>query len=84
MAVKFTPDWYKWLALAAALSMLLPLPVMQFVGEEGLMALKSYEMFVRDDWLHPSILGFVWPHSPLWHWPVIMISKLLGWQHVDI
>jgi len=29
--------------------MLLPLPIMQYVGEEELMALKSYEMFVRDD-----------------------------------
>lgn len=48
------------------------------------MALKSYEMFVRDDWLHPSILGAVWPHSPLWHWPVIAISQLIGWEHVDI
>ncbi|MFQ5519144.1 MAG: ArnT family glycosyltransferase, partial [Mariprofundus sp.] len=48
------------------------------------MAIKSYEMFVRDDWLHPSIFGGVWPHSPFWHWPVIGICKLIGWQHVDI
>jgi len=57
---------------------------MQYVGEEGLMAIKSYEMFVRDDWLHPSILGMIWPHSPLWHWPVIIISNIIGWEHVDI
>jgi len=68
----------------AATLMLLPLPVMQYVGEEGLMAIKSYEMFVRGDWLHPSIFGGVWPHSPLWHWPVIAISQLIGWEHVDI
>ncbi len=74
----------KALTLIAGLFMLLPLPVMQYVGEEGLMALKSYEMFVRDDWLHPSILGMIWPHSPLWHWPVIAISKLIGWEHVDL
>ena len=48
------------------------------------MAIKSYEMFVRGDWLHPSILGGVWPHSPLWHWPVILISQTIGWTHVDI
>jgi len=64
--------------------MLLPLPVMQYVGEEGLMALKSYEMFVRDDWLRSSIFGMVWPHSVLWHWPVIVISNIIGWVHVDI
>ncbi|OIO68105.1 MAG: hypothetical protein COW19_01845 [Zetaproteobacteria bacterium CG12_big_fil_rev_8_21_14_0_65_55_1124] len=84
MTIKITPEHYKWLALAAGLCMLLPLPVMQFVGEEGLMALKSYEMHVRGDFLHPSILGFVWPHSPLWHWPVMGICKLIGWEHVDI
>lgn len=75
---------YRIVTLAAALFMLLPLPVMQYVGEEGLMALKSYEMFMRDDWLHPSILGGIWPHSPLWHWPVIIISSIIGWEHVDI
>ena len=75
---------YKALTFIAALFMLLPLPVMQYVGEEGLMAMKSYEMFVRDDWLHPSIFGSIWPHSPLWHWPVIIISNLIGWEYVDI
>jgi len=74
----------RWLVLAAGLLMLLPLPVMQYVGEEGLMALKTYEMHVRGDWLHPSILGFVWPHSPLWHWPVMLICGLIGWEHVDV
>jgi len=74
----------KILTCTAALFMLLPLPVMQYVGEEGLMALKSYEMFVRDDWLRSSIFGMVWPHSVLWHWPVIIISKVIGWEHVDI
>ncbi|WP_018295291.1 ArnT family glycosyltransferase [Mariprofundus ferrooxydans] len=86
MSVDFSPSLrlYQTLTLLAAAFMLLPLPVMQYVGEEGLMAMKSYEMFVRHDWLHPSILGFIWPHSPLWHWPVIIISKIIGWEHVDI
>jgi len=74
----------KVLTCIAALFMLLPLPVMQYIGEEGLMALKSYEMFVRNDWLHSSIYGMIWPHSVLWHWPVILISQLIGWEHVDI
>jgi len=26
----------------------------------------------------------IWPHSPLWHWPVIAISQLIGWEHVGI
>ncbi|MDX8404594.1 MAG: glycosyltransferase family 39 protein [Mariprofundus sp.] len=86
MLRSFSPSLrsYQALTLLAAFFMLLPLPVMQYVGEEGLMAIKSYEMFVRDDWLHPSILGMIWPHSPLWHWPVIAISKIIGWEHVDI
>ncbi|RME50374.1 MAG: hypothetical protein D6790_21310 [Caldilineae bacterium] len=78
------PDALRLLTLTAAILMLLPLPIMQYVGEEGLMAIKSYEMFVRDDWLHPSIFGMVWPHSPLWHWPVIGLCLLFGWEHVDI
>ncbi|ATX82057.1 Dolichyl-phosphate-mannose-protein mannosyltransferase [Mariprofundus ferrinatatus] len=86
MPISFEPSLqlYKRLTLLAALLMLLPLPIMQYVGEEGLMAIKSYEMHVRGDWLHPSILGSVWPHSPLWHWPVMIISNLIGWEHVDI
>ncbi|OIQ03829.1 MAG: hypothetical protein COS82_10005 [Zetaproteobacteria bacterium CG06_land_8_20_14_3_00_59_53] len=84
MKARLTPEHYKWLVLVAGLLMLLPLPLMQYVGEEGLMAMKSYEMHVRGDWLHPSILGFVWPHSPLWHWPVMLICGLIGWEHVDI
>lgn len=80
----WSPEHYKWLALAAGLLMLLPLPVMQYIGEEGLMAVKSYEMHVRGDWLHPSIFGHVWPHSPLWHWPVMLICGAIGWEHVDV
>jgi len=75
---------YRWLTFAAGVLLLLPLPVMQFVGEEGVMAIKSYEMFFRNDWLHPSLFGMIWPHSPLWHWPVIAISQIIGWEHVDI
>ena len=84
LSLDMTPNVLKLLTLTAALFMLLPLPIMQYVGEEGLMALKSYEMFLRNDYMHPSILGGIWPHSPLWHWPVIAISQLLGWEHVDI
>lgn len=72
------------LTLAAAACMLLPLPIMQYVGEEGLYAMKSYEMFIRGDYWHPSILGYVWPHPPLYHWPIIAICQLIGWEHVDI
>ena len=55
------------LTLLAAALMLLPLPVMQYVGEEGLYAIKAWEMHVRHDWWHPSILGNIWPHPPLFH-----------------
>jgi len=67
---------YKLLVLIAALLMLLPLPIMQYVGEEGLMAIKSYEMFLQHDWIHTVALGMTFPHTPLWHWPVIAISML--------
>jgi len=72
------------IAIFAALAMLFPLPVMQYIGEEGLYAIKSYEMFMRQDLLHPSILGIIWPHSPVYHWPIIGLCQLIGWEHVDI
>ena len=78
-----TPQILKLLTFTAAVFMLLPLFSMQYVGEEGVMAIKSYEMFVRDDWMRPSVFGMIWPHSPLWHWPVIGISMIIGWEHVD-
>ncbi len=70
--------------LVAASFMLLPLPIMEYVGEEGLYAVKAWEMHVRQDWWHPSILGSVWPHPPLFHWPVILLASLIGWEHVDL
>ncbi|RMG92413.1 MAG: hypothetical protein D6703_01970 [Zetaproteobacteria bacterium] len=79
-----SPSILKTLTLVAALFMLLPLPFVQYIGEEGLMAIKSFEMHARGDWLHPSIYGALWPHSPFWHWPVIAISMLIGWEHVDM
>ncbi|RME59091.1 hypothetical protein D6779_05105, partial [Candidatus Parcubacteria bacterium] len=85
MTIRSLPELSpKTLAVLAAVFMLLPLPVMQYIGEEGLMAIKSYEMHVRHDWFHPSILGGIWPHSPFWHWPVIALCGLIGWEHVDI
>ena len=86
MLLSPTPELrtYRWMVLIAAVLMLLPLPVMQYIGEEGLMAIKSYEMFLSGDWLHTKALGMVFPHPPVWHWPVIVISQVLGWEHVDI
>jgi len=77
-------SFLKAITFFAALAMLFPLPIMQYVGEEGLYAIKSYEMFMRHDLLHPSILGSVWPHSPVYHWPVIGICQLIGWEHMDL
>jgi len=79
-----TAQLLKLLTMIAAVFMLLPVFSMQYVGEEGVMVIKSYEMFVRDDWMRPSVFGMIWPHSPLWHWPVIAISQLIGWEHADI
>ena len=72
------------LTLIAALFMLLPLPVMQYVGEEGLNAIRSYEVFLRDDYLHSAFYGGVTPHAPLFNIPAILISNIIGWEHIDI
>jgi len=66
------------------LLLLLPLPVMQYVGEEGLYAMKSWEMHLRHDILHTYLMGSMLSQSPLYHWPVIAMCNIIGWEHVDI
>ncbi len=70
--------------LFAALFMLLPLPVMQYVGEESYYALGAYEMFVRGIWSHQSLFGLDMPKTPLFSWMTLAVSHVIGWQHLDI
>jgi 4-amino-4-deoxy-L-arabinose transferase-like glycosyltransferase len=70
--------------LCAAVAMLLPLPIMQYVGEESYYTLGAYEIFVTQDWWHQSIFGISWPKTPLYNWLIIAVAQIIGWQHLDI
>ncbi len=70
--------------LFAALFMFLPLPVMQYVGEESFYTLGAYEMFVRDIWWHQSLFSSDMPKTPLFAWMIIAVSNSIGWGHLDI
>ncbi len=74
----------KILTLLAALAMLLPLPVMQYVAEESYYALGAYEIFVDEHWWHQSVFGLTWPKTPLYNWLVIGVAQVIGWQHLEI
>lgn len=73
----------KLLCGMAALVMLLPLPIMQYVGEESYYTLSAYEMVARGEYWHQSILGLDWPKTPLYNWLIIAISEVIGWSHMD-
>jgi len=68
----------------AALFMFLPLPIMQYVGEESYYTLGAYEMFVRGIWWHQSLFGHDIPKTPLFPWMIIAVSNVIGWEHLDI
>jgi len=79
-----SPGYLKALTILAALFLLLPLPVMQYVGEESIFALKSYEMHLRGDIWHTYLFGGMYVHTPLYHWPIILFCNVFGWEHMDI
>jgi len=74
----------KILTLFAAFVMFLPLPVMQYVGEESYYTLGAYEIFVDGHWRYQSIFGLAWPKTPLYNWLIIGVSQVIGWQHLEI
>jgi len=72
------------LCVLAAAAMLLPVPIMQFVGEESYYAVSAIEMHITGDYWHHLILGMVWPKTPLYLWLAIGWANILGWEHIDI
>jgi hypothetical protein len=74
----------KLLVLCAAAALLLPLPIMQYVGEESYYTLGAYEIFVSGHWWHQSVFGMYWPKTPLYNWLIIGVAQVIGWQHLDV
>lgn len=68
----------------AAIMMLLPLPVLQYIGEESFYTLGAFEMHARHIWSHQPLLGADLPRTPMFSWFIIGICKVIGWNHLDI
>jgi len=77
------PAW-RWLTCLAAVLMLLPLPMMQYIGEESYYTLGAYEMFQTHQWWHQSVFGLFWPKTPLFNWLIIAFAQLTGWAHLEV
>jgi len=68
----------------AVLFLPLPIGIMQYVGEESIYAIKTYEMFHSGQLGITTLYGREWPHGVLFHWLAIPLAELLGWSHLDI
>ncbi len=68
----------------AAAFMLLPLPVMQYIGEESWYTLSAYEMHIHHNWWYQTLLGFDLSKTPLFNWFIIAASQITGWAHLEI
>ena len=74
----------KWIVFVAAAFMLLPLPVMQYVGEESFYAINAIGMQAHQDYWHQYVYGSAYPKLSIFLWPVIAICNLTDWQYVDM
>lgn len=71
-----------WLVYAAALASSVPTLRFYFVGEEGILAISSLEMYLRGDWLRLWLFGSNQRHGTLANWLVIAGARAVGWEHV--
>jgi len=78
------PGIIKKTVLLAALVMLLPLPVMQYIGEESWYTLSAYEMFANHKWWHQTLMGFDLSKTPMFNWLIIAVAQVIGWEHLDV
>lgn len=72
---------YWTLCSLAALSFLLSLPV-QYIGQESVYPLMSYEMWFYGKYTAPSMYGMYYWRPPLYNLMIIPIAELLGWDYM--
>jgi len=77
-------SWLKKTLFCAALFMLLPVPVMQYIGEESWYTLTAYEMAVNHQWGYQTLMGFELSKTPLFNWLIIAMTTITGWQHLEM
>jgi 4-amino-4-deoxy-L-arabinose transferase-like glycosyltransferase len=71
-----------WALFAVATLSSLPALGLYFIGEEGILAVTSMEMWYRGDWLHLWIFGKDLNHGTFANWLIIPVSALVGWGNV--
>ena len=72
---------YWLLCSLAALSFLLTLPV-QYIGQETVYPLMSYEMWFYGKYLTPSMYGMYYWRPPLYNLMIIPVAQLIGWDNM--
>jgi hypothetical protein len=73
-----------WLLCSfAALSFLLTLPV-EYIGQETVYPLMSYEMWFYGKYLTPSMYGMDYWRPPLYNLMIIPVAQLIGWLCVQM
>lgn len=73
----------KWLLLLAAVSFV-PALFFYYVGEEGIYAITSLEMWHQGVWLQEIMYGQDNQRPPLMNWLVFPVAEALGWNNVSI
>lgn len=71
-----------WLLFAAAMVASLAALPLHYVGEEGILAVSSLEMWYRGDWLRLWLYGSNAQHGVFANWLIICLASVIGWDHV--
>ena len=77
------PRTLKLITIAAVLAMFLPLGL-QFIGEEPVFAIFSYEMLAYHNIWQPTLYGLPHQRPPLYTWLVGITATGIGWGHMDM
>ena len=72
---------YWLLCILAASSFLLTLPV-QYIGQESVYPIMSYEMWFYGKYLTPSMYGLCYWRPPLYNLMIIPVAQLIGWDQM--
>jgi 4-amino-4-deoxy-L-arabinose transferase-like glycosyltransferase len=70
-----------WWLFAAAVASSVPTFGFYLVGEEGILVNSSLEMWQRGDWMRLWLYGTDAKHGVFANWLVILLSRLVGWEH---
>jgi len=70
-----------WLFAAATLSSVAAFPL-HFIGEEGILAISSLEMWHHPEWLRLRFFGGAVDHGMFANWLIMPVAAAIGWDNV--